>query len=255
MEYVRDAKLSTLELVRNLIFRGKKVLGDEGLTIDAIRSTNIVADTVCARKFVSEETPCFSDTSMRWLKRGQGDLCTTIGLGSFAASGEHVRVLGNRSCAIHAVHTDIEGFGNVVVGGSENYVSGNENMIIGAHQANVLGSRCMFLGGTEPIQCLSDNTVLVRTPNVPIANVNHQEDRILLLATNGVCTSVNSVVVGKVHDVSVRAGTTIPENTIHWSIESSNDSNTPGFSLIASYKDGYGHVYEGQLPLRLVDDS
>lgn len=256
MEYVRDAKVSTLELVRNLIFRGKKVLGDEGLVIDAVRSTNVVADTVRARKLVLDETPTFSDTSMRWLKCGQGDLCTTIGTGSFAASGEHVHVSGDRSCVLHGTRTNVEGNENVVVGGSKNHVFGNENTVIGTHEATLSGSRCMFLGGKTPVECSSDDIVLVRTAGASTSHVNHQQGRVLLLGTNGVCTSVHSTVVGKVHTVQVRAGTTIPKNTIHWSVESSSSETgdeTP--ALIVSYKNESGSVYEGRIRLSLVDDS
>lgn len=256
MEYVRDAKLSTLELVRNLVFRGKKVLGNEGLNVDAIRSKRIVADTVCARKLVLDETPAFSDTSMRWLKRGQGDLCTTVGTGSFAASGAHVHVSGDRSCVLHGMHTNVGGNENVVVGGSKNHVSGHENTVIGAHDATLSGSRCTFLGGKTPVECSCDDIVLVRTADASTSRVNHQQGRVLLLGTNGVCSSVHPTVVGNVHTVQVRAGTTIPENTMHWSIDtSSSETGDETPSLIVSYKNGSGSVYEGRVPLRLVDDS
>lgn len=247
MEYVRDSKLSTLELLRSLVFRGKKVLSEEGLRIDRIHADHVRTHTLHADRLVLDETPQFSDASRQWVNRGMGSMCSLIGSGSFAASGEEVRVLGDRSCAVHASNTRIQGNQDLLLGGQNNVVHGNTNTLLGTSNVTVDGHDCLILGGQQSMSCTANGNVVVRTPNVDL-NPNGQTDRIFLAGTHGVCMSVEPTITAHVHTVPIRVGATIPEKTIHWSIDRPETDQPP--QLIVSYKSEDGCVYEAALPMR-----
>lgn len=250
MEYARDSKVSTLDVLKRLVVGGKSAWTSEGWTADRICADTIRADRVIAKTVECTETPTYADDVRSWVRRGRGTNVRAIGIGSFAVGGLETDVWGDGSLVANAHQTQVRGAHALVLHGTTNRIEADHTVAIGTSHLCAQGSNAVFLGGSEPLECTASDIVLIRTPGARI-DPNGECKRIVLGAERGVCTSVEPRSSLPVGPVSVPIGTTLPRDTVHWSARSS-DSDPDKPELVLSFKDEQDRVYESVVHLERV---
>lgn len=250
MEYARDSKVSTLDVLKRLVVGGKSAWTKDGWTMDRICAGTVRADRVVTRTLECTETPTYADDVAAWVRRGRGSNVRVLGTGSFAVGGLETDVWGDGSMVANARQTEVRGSHALVFHGTSNRIEGDNTVAVGTSHLSAQGDDGVFLGGSQPLHCTASGVVVIRTPGINI-DPNGECNRIVLGAERGVCTSVEPRSRVQVGPVSVPVGTTLPKDTVHWSTRpSSSDPDQP--ELVLSFKDEHDRVYESVVPLTRV---
>lgn len=250
MEYARDAKVSTMEVLKRLVLGGKTTWTPVGWTTNRIRADAIDADKITVRNLVWTHEFQHADDVTTWVRRVRGVNTTAVGSGSFAIGGIETHVWGDRSVTVQTERTDVRGRAACVLGGTSNAINGDRTVAIGTSELTANGSGSTYIGGDMPLTCSAPGLVLLRTPGARV-EPDGEGHRIVLAGERGVCSSVDPQSYYTVGPVRVHVGNTIPSGTVHWSVRKAKDENDPP-ALLLSYKDEHERVFESEVRLTRV---